>query len=155
MKLNPDAVRKILLFISDNLNYKDADSDFPNQHQEMTNGQIVTNDYFNDFDKSEVSYALELLIHEGFVSIIGRSNIDPNGNMTFVRINGLTWKGQELLDNIHDKTIWETTKERAKQLGKVSISAMAAGAKALASAFMTDPNAINNLIEGMKNMTNM
>ena len=153
MKLNPDAVRKILIFISNNLNFEDSDSDFPYQHQEMTNGQIVSNDYFDDFNKSEVSYALELLIYEGFVSTIGKPNIDSNGNMTFARINGLTLKGQELLNDIYNDTIWETTKKRAKQLGKVSLSAMASGAKALTSAFMVDPNAINNLVEGIKNMT--
>lgn len=153
MILNPDCVRLVLLFIQDNVNYSDKTSKCPSMHEEMTPYQIVTDDYFKKQDRSEVSYALELLIKENYISCIGNPDYDSNGNLQIARINGLEWKGHELLNNIQDDTIWKATKKRASQIGKVSISALAYGAKALTTAWMTDPNAFDNLIQGISNFT--
>lgn len=49
MKLNQDAVRKILLFIEANLGYEDKGSSCPHQHETLTNAQIVANEYFKDY----------------------------------------------------------------------------------------------------------
>lgn len=154
MKLNPDVVRSILLFIEENLDYEDSDSDFPNKHEEYVCGQIVTNEYFSKYKPSEVSYALELLIKENYISTIGKP-IYNDGNLEFARINGLTWNGHEFLDNVRGDTYWEITKKKASKFGSVSLSVLASGAKALATAFMTDPNAFNNLIQGFENLIGM
>lgn len=151
MVLNPDCVRLILIFIKNNINYKDGNSGCPSKHEEMTQYQIVTDTFFEKQDKSEVAYALELLIKEKYISCIDNPIYDSDGNLEFVRINGLEWKGQDLLHDIHDDTIWETTKKRASKVGKVSLSALSCGARALTTAWMTDPNAFDNLVQGVNN----
>lgn len=151
MILNPDCVRLILLFISKNIGYKDGNSECPSIHEEMTQYQIVTDTFFKKQNKSEVAYALELLIKEGYVNCIGRPIYDSNDNLEFARINGLEMKGQSLLNDIDDDSVWEATKKKASLFGRVSIGAMAAGAHSLTTAMMTDPNAIENLKQGVDN----
>lgn len=127
MILNPDAVRSILLFIQDKLDYIDKNSDYPHEHREMTPAQIVTNEYFKKYNNQEVSYVLELLIKELYISCIGNPIYDSNNNLDYARISGLEMKGHELLNDIQDDTIWEATKKRAAKVGKVSISALSCG----------------------------
>lgn len=151
MTLNPDAIRSILMFIQDNLDYIDKDSDCPGEHKEMTHVQIVTDEFFSKYNNQEISYALELLIKEGYISCIGNPFYDGNKNLQFARINGLEWRGHELLNDIHNDTIWESTKKRASKVGRISLSALACGARALTTAWMTDPNAFDNLMQGVNN----
>lgn len=154
MILNFDAVKSILLFIEENLDYLDQDSDFPSEHKIYVCGQIVTNEYFSKYHPAEVAYALELLIKEKYISTVGNP-IYSNSDLEFAKMNGLEMKGHELLDNIRDDKFWDITKRRAKQVTGVSLSVLASGAKALATAWMTDPNAFNNLVDGFNNVKNI
>lgn len=78
-----------------------------------------------------------------------------NGNINITRIIGLTWKGHEFLDNIRDNTVWNAVKEKASKFGGLSISALFNGAKFLSSALMTDPNALQNFLQGVQNISKM
>lgn len=151
MRLNHDYVRDILLFIEENLNYKDSDSITPYMHKEISNRQLLTNEKFSKYNKSELSYALEQLLQIGFISCADRPFFH-NGNLQNARIIGLTWEGHIFLDNIRNDTIWNAVKEKSKKIGKVSIAAMASAAGAIANAMMTDPNALNNFMQGIDSM---
>lgn len=70
-------------------------------------------------------------------------------------IIGLTWSGHIFLDNIRNDTIWNAVKEKSKKIGKVSITALASAAGGLANAMMTDPNALNNFLQGIDNIGKM
>ena len=154
MKLNPDYVRDILLFIEKELDYEDIESSAPHMHKEITDGELVCNQYFDKYNKQELSYALEILIKEGFIDLAARPSIH-NGNIYIARIIGLTWKGHELLDNIRDNTVWNAVKKKAAKFGGLSISALFTGAKCLGSALMTDPNALQNFMQGVENIGKM
>lgn len=151
MKLNHDYVRDILLFIENYLDYKDTDSANPHVHREITNGQLILDEQFSNYNKSELSYALEKLIQAGFISYVGDLTL-IGGNLRFVRINGLTWIGHSFLDDIRNDTIWNAVKEKSKNVGKVSITALAGAAGGLANAMMADPNALNNFLQGINNI---
>lgn len=152
MKLNQDAVREILLYIEQKANYIDENSDLPSQHIEFPQGKLVTDEYFQKFKTSEVSYTSELLIKEGYISTIGCVKYDSNGNLMLARINGLTWKGHELLDNIRKPEIWDAVKKKAKIFGGLSISALSVAGTNVANAMMSDPNAINNFLKSIENI---
>ena len=85
MRLNPDYVRDILLFIEKELDYEDAENQTPHIHKEITDGQLVSNQYFSTYNKQELSYALEQLIKEGFIDLAAKPNIH-NGNINIARI---------------------------------------------------------------------
>ena len=150
MRLNADYIRDILLYIESNLNY----DEFSNTHKEINHGKLLRDDYFTNYDKQELTYALELLIKSGFIDLADRPNIH-DGNINIARIIGLTWNGHELLDNIRDNTVWDAVKKKATKYSGLSISALFSGAKALGSALMTDPNAIQNFLDGVNNIGNM
>lgn len=69
------------------------------------------------------------------------------------RIIGLTWSGHELLDNVRNDTVWNAVKQKAKKFGGFSLSALANSAKAISIALMSDPNAINNFLSGIDNIS--
>ena len=154
MKLNHDYVRDILLYIEENLYYEDSQSATPNKHQEISDGQLLCDDYFKNHNKQELAYALELLLQEGFIACAERPYF-VKGNLQIARIIGLTWSGHTLLDNIRNDTVWNAVKQKSKRIGGVSIIALANAAGALANAMMTDPNALNNFIQGINNVGNM
>ena len=151
MRLNHDYIRDILLYIENNLDYENDQAD---KHKEITDGQLINADCFTNYNKQELTYALELLIKSGFVDLASRPNI-TNGNVNIARIIGLTWTGHELLDNIRDNTVWDAVKKKAAKYSGLSISALFSGAKALGSALMTDPNAIQNFLDGVNNIGDM
>ena len=154
MRLNPDYVRDILLFIEKELDYEDAENQTPHIHKEITDGQLVSNQYFSTYNKQELSYALEQLIKEGFIDLAAKPNIH-NGNINIARIIGLTWQGHELLDNIRDNTVWDAVKKKAVKFGGLSISALFSGAKFLGCKLMEDPNSIQNFLQGVDNISKM
>lgn len=71
MRLNADYVRDILLYIESNLNY----DEFSNTHKEINHGKLLRDDYFVNYDKQELTYALELLIKSGFIDFTDRPSL--------------------------------------------------------------------------------
>lgn len=144
----------ILLYIERNLDYQDSQSKKPSKHKEISDGKLICDKYFDNYNKQELTYALELLIKEGFIDLATRPNIH-DGNINYSRIIGLTWQGHELLDNIRDNTVWNAVKKKAAKYSGLSMSALFAGAKLLAAQLMTDPNAVENFIQGVENIRKM
>lgn len=152
MRLNADYVRDILLYIEKNLDYKDSSN--PNYHNELLFGKLIADNVFSKHNKEELTYALELLIKERFIEC-AKEPYFVRGNLMSADIIGLTWSGHELLDNIRDNTVWNAVKKKAAKFGGLSISALFNGAKFLGSTLMTDPNAIQNFLDGVNNIGNM
>lgn len=117
MRLNHDYIRDILLFIEKELDYEDSDSQTPCNHKEIMDGQLVCDEQFNTYNKQELSYALELLIKEGYIDLAGKPNI-YDGNILSARIIGLTWQGHEFLDNVRNDTVWNAVKQKSIKIGK-------------------------------------
>lgn len=151
MRLNHDYIRDILLYIENNLDYENDQAD---KHKEITDGQLINADCFTNYNKQELTYALELLIKSGFVDLASRPNI-TNGNVNIARIIGLTWSGHQLLDNIRNDTVWNAVKEKSKKFGKFSINTLATCAGQLTIALMSNPNAVQNFLDGANNIGNM
>lgn len=149
MKLNHDYVRDILLYIENNIGYKDSSN--PNSHKMIRFGKFFENDIFENYNKEELKYALELLIKEKFVECSKEPHF-VDGNLMSANIIGLTWNGHALLDNIRNDTIWNAVKEKSKKIGKVSITTLASTAGTLANAMMTNPNALDNFMQGIANI---
>jgi hypothetical protein len=151
MKLNHDYVRDILLFIEKELDYKD-NSGFT--HKEITNGQLVYDKVFSKHNKEELNYALEQLIKADYIDLASKPNIH-RGSIDIADIIGLTWSGHELLDNIRNDTVWNAVKKKASKFEDFSISVLSTSAKMLVTSLMSDPNAIQNFLDGIDNIGKM
>lgn len=152
MKLNFDCVRDILLYVEENSGYQDNDSDMPNKHKEIPHARIISDSLFSKYNKEDAVHTLELMIKEGLFDFVSKPIYDANNDLSYARITGLTWSGHELLDNIRNDTVWNAVKEKSKKVGKVSIKAMASAAATLATAMLTDPNAVQNFVNGAQNL---
>lgn len=149
MKLNYDYVREILLFIEENLHYEKFDN-LPINHSGIMYGKLLSNQVFENHDKQELLYALELLISEKYINCT--NVVFRDGNLRNATIIGLTLKGHDLLDNIRNDTVWNAVKQKAKKAGGVSLSVLAKGAGTLANALLSDPNAVQNFVQGIENI---
>ena len=152
MRLNHDYVRDILLYIEEKLEYEDPSN--PAYHEEMFFGTLLTDSYFEKYDKQELNYALELLVKERFIDC-EKEPYFVRGSLMNANIIGLTWNGHAFLDNIRNDTAWNAVKEKTKKVGSASIMAMAGAAGQLATAMLTDSNALNNFLQGTVNVINM
>ncbi len=148
MKLNHDYVRDILLYIEENLDYEDKDSETPYRHKIITDSELMTDDIFKKHNKQELSNALELMIKKDYIEVTDDSNIS-NGVMYIAKIIGLTWKGHELLDNVRDNTVWNAVKKKAFKFGGVSLSALFNCSKTLVNRLMEDPDAVQKFLQGV------
>lgn len=145
MRLNHDYIRDILLFIESELEYEN------NKHQELRHGDLLKHKMFSKYNKPELTYALELLIKEGYINC-SEEPVFYHGNLMSAYITGLTWKGHELLDNVRNDTVWNAVKQKSMKFGKFSLSTLAACAKELTLALMSDPNAIQNFNQGIESI---
>lgn len=151
MKLNFDAIRETLIFIERETLYEDKYDDVPNQHKTLVLGQIISSVSLNKFSKEDIAYSVEQLVKENYLTF-SKNPIYSNGNLEFVQINGLSWKGHELLDGIKNDTVWGHVKEKAKQLGGISFSHIANAAAEYAKMLLSNPDTFKEYLDKFNNL---
>lgn len=75
----------------------------------------------NNYSSEDKYYIVSMLFEGGFV----HGFVIPKGryhNFDIANIDGLTMKGHEMADNIHNETIWNNTKSKLKGAGRISLS---------------------------------
>lgn len=108
MRLNPDAVRDILIFVESDLEF---------------NNFFKLNDFYNakslkEYDQDTIKYTLLKLSETNYL----HSNpVVMNNDLVNFSTGMLTWEGHEFLDTIRDKEVWSKTKTVANKLESVSI----------------------------------
>lgn len=147
MKLNPDYVRDILLYIEENTDY--STETIPPTHNELWYGKIFEDKYFEYYDKQLLTHALEILIKENYIECAEKPYF-VRGNLASATIIGLSYSGHELLDNIRNDTVWTVVKEKAMTVGGFSLKSLATTAGSLSVAFMTNPNALSTFKSGIE-----
>nr|WP_185911977.1 DUF2513 domain-containing protein [Clostridium sp. Marseille-P7770] len=151
MKLNYDCIRKILLYVEANSGYEPNTTIYkiiqPREISKALRG--------NDFNDEEITYAIQLLFEEGYFNINRTPVYGPNNTLFNIDITSLSLRGNELLNNIRNDTAWNAVKERCKKVGVGSVKAISTITGALGTAMLTDPNALQNFIDGTKNMLNI
>lgn len=147
MKLDPDCVRDVLLYLESNLEYVER-HDLGLEHNEIT-FNTITNAILqkHDYGKDSVNYAIEKLLEAGFIT----SNKQVYGNNKAILsapISDITWNGHQFLNNIRKQSIWDATKSGAKKIGATSISALNMIAMEIIKTIVTKPEVINSIISG-------
>ena len=106
MRRNWDVVREILLYIA---NHGTFDVDENNLMGDVVKKYKITH--------KEAWYHLELLCKEDYVCAIVQTNSTGGKIFTCGPLGGLTWKGQDLLEDISEPNRWEKTKELMEKIG--------------------------------------
>lgn len=110
MKLNYDCVRDIMLAIEE----------IPTTADRLNFSEYKSNKYLNEYSEDTLKYHIKLLKDENFIKAYV---IIADDSYYVDTLNDLTFKGHEMLNNIRDKNVFNTTKEKiSKTVGSASLS---------------------------------
>jgi hypothetical protein len=110
MKRDMDLIREILMAVSENPKCDGIYENFFNTPEELG---------IQNHSTEEVAYHASLLVSAGYL------DGEIRESFPIPSIKGLTWNGHELIDNIKNQEIWETTKRRIAGLSSVALSVVA------------------------------
>ena len=146
MRLNPDCVRDVLLYIEENLVYLEEEN--TSKIQAISWGTAFQDEYLSDkYSIYDIKYTIQKLYEVHFIEC----SIATSGRKGWLScdITNLTWNGHEFLDTVRGKTVWEATKEKALKLGGMSIKTLGVLALEITKAIATHPNLINDIVNNM------
>ncbi len=103
MKLNQDCIRDLLLYLEDNLSYK--------------NDININSLKLNNYTEEELVYTTERLMEANFLSCLTAKGFD----IPVIIARNITYNGHEFLDNIRDDKVWKETKSIASTVASTSI----------------------------------
>ncbi|EOU2128083.1 DUF2513 domain-containing protein [Clostridium perfringens] len=104
MRLNPDCVRDILLFVEDNTDYeKDC----------VSSDELLS--ALSHYDRNTLFYHISKMDSAELFDDVYYSDDEIN------LISSLSWLGHSYLDNIRDNSIWSKTKSALGKLSSVSL----------------------------------
>lgn len=109
MRLNPDCIRLVLLYLEENLTMNSNG---------ITNSISYSDISLEDFSKEEIIYTLIKLDEADFINIYISY---ANNALYALLVNSITYDGHMFLENIRNNSIWDKTKEKAKAIGSLSI----------------------------------
>lgn len=153
MELNIDAIRAVLQYIKDNTQYENNNRVEKKYfiRGDIVKGVPVSNKYTSD----DIAYSIELLLDTDLIKLLAPPTYLPSGQLQMVKISRLTIEGHSFLEQTKNPTVWEAIKGRAKATGRYTLQTICTAAGTLGAQMMLDPNALNNFIEGTKNMIHM
>lgn len=108
MKLNPDCVRDILLFVEENTDYKVS----------CRISKTNIPDTLSEYPSNVVMYHVDQCIMSEYFS---KTSSDINGNIT---IKGLSPIGHKFIDNVRNDEIWSDVKSVSAKVGSKSLDSL-------------------------------
>lgn len=141
MKLNPDCVRDVLLYLEENLTVELEKHNF----NTITLKQLKESPELNTkYSQEEIWYVVYNLKEIRFIE--GKINDVSSMKMMFCEIQNITWGGHQFLNTIRPQSIWDATKKGASKLGLMSMQALSSIAMEVAKAIITNPAVITNIV---------
>ena len=144
MKLNPDCIRDVLLYLEENLGY--TDNQVSMEHKEITIHKIKT-DVCEKYSHTnvDVQYSIEKLYEIQYITM---RNIQYDSRKYIVsgNINDITWNGHNFLNNVRPKSVWDATKAGASKLGLMSIHALSNISMKIVEKIVTDQTVIDKIM---------
>lgn len=145
MKLKPDCVRDVLLYLEENLTIDLSRNNFNEVKLTQLRNEPSLRDRYTEEDIWYVVYNLkEIHFIEGRINDAGRDK------MFYCEIQNITWAGHDFLNTIRPISIWEATKNNATKLGLTSMRALSGIAMNVANAIITNPDTIQNIVNSIK-----
>lgn len=142
MKLNPDCIRDVLLYLESEL-----EVDLTKHNFTKIDLKQLSQHFANFYTEEDIWYTVYNLKEIRFIS--GKINDAGSNKMMFCEIENITWSGHQFLNTIRPKSIWEATKNWATKLGTLSVSALSMISSEITKAIITKPEVINSIIKTM------
>lgn len=145
MKLNPDCIRDVLLYLESELEIDLEKSNFTKVDLKQ-----LKEHFSCIYTEEDIWYTVYNLKEVYFIS--GKINDAGKNKMMFCEIENITWNGHQFLNTIRTTSIWEATKKGATKLGTLSVSALSMIAGEITKAIITKPEIINGIIKTVKDL---
>ena len=149
MKLDPDCIRDVLLYLEENLSYN-HDSNGSIEHNSITMHKI-SEDLHNEkgYEIDDVNYSIEKLLEIRYI-IPATELRGHNNSILYCPIYDISYIGHIFLGTIRPKSIWEATKTKAKQIGGISIHGLSLISSAIMQGLASNPDFIQSIVDKMK-----
>lgn len=115
MKLNYDCVRDVMLYLEENLCFKEF---------------LLSSDINLNYTQEDIDYSIIKLEEANFIIIQDESTLEN----TEIYIHDITFYGHKFIGEIQSDTIWDKTKSVSKDLGIQTIN----GITQIASSVISD-----------------
>lgn len=146
MKLNNECVRDVLLYLEENLYYVNV-SDNTLRHAALSMNAIATELHGKkSYEVLQVKYTVEKLIEAGFI----HTSVFAKGHQNAIlqcEIDDITWSGHQFLSTIRSNTIWNAVKQKATQIGGMSIQGLNMIASSIIQGIASNPDFIQEIIK--------
>ncbi len=146
MKLNPDCIRDVLLYLEENLSYNHERQDAI-EHNSITMHKI-SEDLHNEkgYEIDDVNYSVEKLIEIRY--IIPETQLrGHNNSILYCPISDISYNGHIFLGTIRPKSIWDATKEKAKQIGGMSVHSLSMISSAIMQGLASNSDFIQSIVD--------
>lgn len=140
MKINPDCIRDILIWLEEKIEINDKGFS-TYQLFDLYNG-------LPQYNNDDVYYSVYNLFQIHYIE--GKFSLLPDGSVKMCEINNITWNGHQFLNTIRPTSVWEATKTGATKLGIMSMHALSSIAMKISEAIVTDPTVISKIMEHLQ-----
>lgn len=146
MKLKADAVREVLLYIEDNIQYKEGFMHTePLTHKEILIGIKRKS---KKYTEEEIKCAIEALLTSPLLDYAEKPKYVPStGDLISVKIRGLTFEGHNFVANIKSSDVWNTVKKIAGKAEDLSIKTLCSVSETVAKTWLEDPSKIIKVLQ--------
>ncbi len=107
MRLNPDCIRDILLYVEENTDAKIESVNVDSLHEKLSK-----------YDSNTLFYHIRKMDSANFFDDVYYADNEPQ------EISSLSWHGHEFIENIREDKNWNETKSIAKKIGSQSVTAL-------------------------------
>lgn len=149
MKLNPDCIRDVLLYLEENLSYNHKRKDSI-EHNSIIMHKI-SEDLHNEkgYEIDDINYSIEKLIEIRY--IIPETELrEHNNSILYCPISDISYSGHMFLGTIRSKTLWEATKSKARQIGGMSIQSLSMISSAIMQGLASNTDFIQSIVNLIK-----
>lgn len=143
MKLNPDCIRDVLLYLEENLIIEND-----NEFSQINLYQLQS--ALNQYDKDDIFYTVYNLVQIRYIE--GDFQHITNKKLFYCKIENITYNGHQFLNTIRPKSIWDATKLKAKQIGGMSIQSLSMISMAIMQGLASNPDFIQSIVNNIKQL---
>lgn len=149
MRLVPDAIRDILLYIEQN---QESQYDHNGVFETVSMSPKKILDGLGEtprYTRNEGDYAIRLLYEKGI--LIGKPCTGKNKRITILSITGISFDGHQFLDSIRNDTVWNKVKEKAQKYGIIGFKELYQISKTIIGKMIENPEMFSEILNELKN----
>ena len=110
MKLNHDCIRKLLVYLEENLEVK------ANGLPEGLKLSHIEDDDLSEFTQEDIYYSARKLVEAKYIEVVSKEAA-PRAMI----IKEISWNGHDYLDSIRDPKVWNEIKNRTQDLSGIAL----------------------------------